>query len=241
MNNILYLFAGELQRMKRYNILGASIFLSIIWIGVLHFTEIRDVTIIFPLLIFLDATSMALLMVGVTMFFEKQEGVIKTLLVSPISKTEYIVAKTCSNIFSNLLTLVILYLYALFFKEINVNILGLIGAVILISLFHSFVGFILTYYSKDFTELLIGMIKYSFVFMIPILLEETGLIKNDVIQKLLYLIPTKAALILLNASTGGIQKNIIIYSSIYLIVTSALLYYVVYRKFDEFAIRESGV
>ena len=69
--------------------------------------------------------------------------------------------KTFSNILSNILTLSILFLYSELFKEIKVNILGLIGSVILVALFHSFIGFVLTYYSKDFTELLIGMIKYK--------------------------------------------------------------------------------
>lgn len=241
MNSILVLFIGELQRMKKYNIFAASFLVSLIWIGILQFTGIKDVSSIFPLLIFLDATSMAMMMVGVTMFFEKQEGVIRTLLVSPIGKSEYILAKSFANILSNVLTLGVLYVYSKLFKEINVNILGLIVSVILIAFFHSLLGFVLTYYSKDFTGLLIGIMKYSFVFMIPILLEQLGLIKNEAIKKLLYIIPTKSSMILLKASSGGIETLEIVLSTIYLSIVATLLYYVVYKKFDEFAIRESGV
>ena len=241
MNNVLVLFTGEIQRMKKYNIFAASLLVSLIWIGVLQFTEIKDVSLIFPLLIFLDATSMAMMMIGVTMFFEKQEGVIKTLLVSPISKSEYILAKTFANILTNLITLGLLYLYSKIFKEINVNIIGLVAAVILIAFFHSLLGFFITYRSKDFTQLLIELMKYSFVFMIPIILEQVGLIKNELIKRLLYLIPTKASMILLRASSGGIEAVEIIVGAIYLIAASALFYYIVYKKFDEFAIRESGV
>ncbi len=240
-NNMLVLFTGELQRMKRYNIFAASLLISLIWIGVLQFTGIEDVSSIFPLLIFLDATSMAMLMVGVTMFFEKQEGVIKTLLVSPIDKSEYILAKSFANILSNVVTLGVLYGYSKLFKEINVNILGLLAAVILIAFFHSLLGFLLTYYSKDFTGLLTGIMKYSFVFMIPVLLEQVGLIKNETIKKFLYIIPTKSSMTLLNASSIGIEMLEVVLSTLYLVLISALLYYIVYKKFDEFAIRESGV
>ncbi|OPJ55149.1 fluoroquinolone export ABC transporter permease subunit [Alkalithermobacter paradoxus] len=241
MNNLVVLFNGELERMKRYNILTASFFVSLMWIAVLHFTKINDVSKIFPLLIYLDATSMSILMIGVTMFFEKQEGVIKSLLVSPISKVEYILAKTFANVFSNIITLVILYIYSKLFKEININIVGLIFTVMLIAFLHSLIGFILTYYSKDFTELLVGMIKYSFVCMLPVLLQEVGLIKGEIIEKALYIVPTKASMVLLKASTGGIENIEIILCSLYLIILSISLYVIVLNKFDQFAVKESGV
>lgn len=241
MNNFLVLLSGELQRMKKYNILAASFITSLIWIGVLHFTEVRDVSKMFPLLMFLDATSMSMLMVGVTMFFEKQEGVIKTFLVSPISRNQYILAKTFSNIVSNLQTLILLYLYARIFKEINISLLGLLVGVILIAFFHSMVGFMLTYSSKDFTELLMGMMKYLFILMLPVALAQFGLITNEIVTKALYALPTQASMILLQATAGTGEGWEILLSSIYLIAASGILYVVVLKRFDKFAIKESGV
>lgn len=241
MNNLFSLYLGELERMKKYNIFGASFLISLIWIGVLYFSDIKDVTFIFPLLLVLDATSMAMLMVGVTMFFEKEEGTIKTLLVSPISKSEYIISKTLANVTSSVISLVILYLYARFFKEIDVNILGMVMAVILISFFHSLIGFILTYYSKDFTGLLMGMMKYSFVAMLPVIFVEVGLIKSKLVSNILYIVPVKSSLILLKASIGGVKNLEIFISAGYLIVVGVLLYYLVYKMFDQFAVKESGV
>ncbi|QOY33828.1 ABC transporter permease [Anaerobacillus isosaccharinicus] len=241
MSNFLVLFIGELQRMKKYHILGASFVIALLWIGVLHLTEIQNVSNIFPLLLFLDATSMSILMIGVTMFFEKQEGSMKSLLVSPIHKLEYILAKTGANIVSNLLTLVLLFTYAMMFKELELSLLWLIFAVILISFFHSLLGFLLTYYSKDFTQLLMAMMKYSFVFIIPVLLEQIGLITNDFIVKLLYAIPTKASMILLNASIGVVETWEIVVSILYLFAISVGVLFVVLKKHDEFALKESGV
>lgn len=241
MNNIFVLISGEIQRMKKYNILGASIFVALIWIGILHFTAAENVSSLFPYLVFFDAISMAMLMLGVTMFFEKQEGTLKTLLVSPINKSEYILAKVFANVLSNVLTLVLLYAYARIFKEIDINIFGLLGAVILVAFFHSLVGVILTYYSKDFTDLLMKMIMYSIVLMFPIILEQVGLISNEIIDKLLYAIPTKASMILFFSSTGGVQSWEIYLSLFYMLTASVIMYIIVAKKFDEFAVKGSGV
>ena len=241
MSNFQVLFLGELQRMRKYNIFTGSIVISLLWVAMLHFTEVQDVGFIFPLLLFIDATSMAILLVGVTIFYEKQENTLKTLMVSPINKSEYILAKTCANIITNLEALVILYIYARIFKEINLNILGFSIAVILVSFLHSLIGFLLTYASRDFTELLMGMIKYTFLLMIPPLLEQVGLIRNQLYSRLLYILPTKASLLILNASVSVVETWEIYYSITYIIFLSALLYIQVARKFTDFAIKESGV
>lgn len=240
MNNFTALLSGELQRMKKYNILIAGLFVAFIWIGVLYFTNIDDITSMVPLLIFIDATSMSMLLVGVTMFYEKQEGTIKTLLVSPINKAEYILAKTFANITSNIITLILIYAYAKVFKEINLHFLGLLGSVALIAFFHSLIGFILIYNTKDFTEMLMGMMKYFFIFTIPVLLEHIGLIDNETIKKILFIIPAKSSSILLQSTGGGVDAWEIWFSLIYLIIVSLILFYLVWKKFDDFAIKESG-
>ncbi|HHX77714.1 MAG TPA: hypothetical protein GX697_05130 [Firmicutes bacterium] len=69
MSNFIILLGGELQRMLRYHILGAGFIVSIIWLLVLHFTEVIVVSTVLPLLLFFDAVSMSVLLVGVMLFF----------------------------------------------------------------------------------------------------------------------------------------------------------------------------
>jgi fluoroquinolone transport system permease protein len=235
------LLVGELQRMLRYHILGAGFVVALIWLLVLHFTEVIGVATMLPLLLFFDATSMAIILVGVTLFFEKQEGTIRSLQVSPINRTEQIMAKILGNILTVVQTLVILYLYAWFFKEIKLSFVALLLAVILIGVFHSLVGFLLTYRARGFTELLMGMFVYFFAFMFPVVFEQIGLIQNEVVRGILYLLPTKASLILLNASAGGIEAWEVYFSAFYLVAVSGLLFYYVLKRFNEFALKESGV
>ncbi|EEG78719.1 fluoroquinolone export ABC transporter permease subunit [Dethiobacter alkaliphilus] len=241
MNSIAILMAGEMQRLKKYNILTASFTVALLWIGVLALTEIQDLSMILPLVLFLDATSMAMVLIGVTMFYEKEEGTIKTLLVSPINKVEYILAKTATNIFSNLITLALVYAYARIFREISINLAMLAAAVILISFFHSLVGFVLTYSSRDFTSLLVGMVKYTVVLMVPVILEQVGLIADETVSNLLLALPTKASMVMLNAAAHTPELWELLLAIGYLVAASAILFVYVVRRFDEYAVKESGV
>jgi len=55
--------------------------------------------------------------------------------------------KSVVTVITSVLTRVALYIYAVLFKEIAMSFIILLGAVILVSLFHSLVGFLLTYRS----------------------------------------------------------------------------------------------
>lgn len=240
MNSFTTLLYGELQRMKKYNIFTVGILVDLLWIAVLYFVDVEDITSLITMLVYIDATAMSMILVGATLFYEKQEGTIRTLLVSPISKTEYIFAKTFANITSNVITLLIIYGYGKLFKEINLNLLGLIGSVVLIAFFHSLVGFLLTFNTRDFTEMLMAMMKYTFIFTIPVLLEQVGFIKNEIVDKILFIVPTKSASILLESTAGGMDTWRILFALTYLIAASLVLYRIVWKKFGEFQVKEGG-
>ena len=235
------LLAGDLQRMGKYHILTASLAAALLWIAILYFIDIQDITLIFPLLIFIDATSMAIILVGAVMFFERQEGSIKTLLVSPVSKVEYSLSKSLTTVFSSVVTLLILYCYAYFYKEIDLHLGILLVGVLLVALFHSLLGFILTFYSRDFTGLLMNMMKYLFVFMLPVLLEYLEILQHELAEALIYVAPTKASMTLLLASTGEVAPWETAYALGYLGVGSVVLFWIMLKKFDQFAAQESGV
>ncbi|MBF8435832.1 ABC transporter permease [Halanaerobiaceae bacterium Z-7014] len=241
MTAFLVLFFGEMQRMQKYHILTASILVSFFWIGMLHLVEVPDITAFFMILVFFDIVSMAIVMIGVTIFFEKQEGVLKSIFVSPINRLEFISSKTIANLISNIITIAIVYLYARIVQDININLAGLFFAIILIGTFHSLVGFLIVYRSNDFTEMLIGMMKYFIVFMLPVAFEEFGLITAELYSNLLFLLPTKSSSILITATAGGLATGEVVLATIYLLAGSLVLAYFVNKGFRKFVIRESGV
>ncbi len=240
MSKLTTLVKGELFRLRKYNLLAASLFVSAIWVGLLHFLNIENVTKLIPQLIFIDVTTMAMLLVGVTFIYERDESTIRTLLVSPISKSEYILAKMICNIIPSTLSLTIMYIYSKLFKIIEINYFILLGAVILVAFFHSLIGFLLTYYSKDFTDLLMTIMKVFFVFLLPVLLVEFNIVTNEIFRKAVYLLPTKSALMILMGAAGKAQTWEIIVSLIYLLLGSIALYYLVWKNFDSHVLKESG-
>lgn len=240
MNKFRVLFWGEVIRLGRYNLFAASIFVSAIWVGILHFLNVEDVTTIVPQLIFLDVTTMATLLVGVSLIYERDEDTLRTLMVTPISKNQYLLGKVLANIVPSILSLTVMYAYSKLFKTIQINYLLLLGAVVLVSFFHSLTGMLLTYFSKSFTDLLMIIIAIFIIFLLPVILVEFDIITNEIFTKGTYILPTKAALMVIMGTTGIIDTWEIIISIIYLIASSLVLYYLVYRYFNLYALRERG-
>ncbi len=240
MSKLLVLFQGELLRLKKYNLFAASIFVSVIWVGILHFLNVEDVTTIVPQLIFLDVTTMATLLVGVSFIYERDEDTLRTLMVAPISKSQYLLGKVIANIIPSILSLTIMYIYSKLFKTIEINYFLLLGVVVLVSFFHSLIGILLTYFSKNFTDLVMVIMLLFLVFLLPVILVEFNIITNDIFVKGTYILPTKAALMVIMGTTGIIDTREILISLIYLLASSLALYYLVYKNFDLYALRERG-
>ena len=240
MSKFTTLVKGELLRLMRYNLFSASFFVSAIWVGILHFVDVENVTMFIPQLVFIDVTTMAMLLVGVTFIYERDEGTMRSMLTSPISKSEYLLAKMISNIIPSILSLTIMYIYSWLFKVIDINYFLLLGGVILIAFFHSLIGLLLTYYSKDFTDLVMTIMKVFLAFLLPVIFDEFNIITNDIFRKLVYILPTKSALMILMGTTGGIKPWEITISLIYMVLGSIILYYLVWKNFDTYALKESG-
>lgn len=240
MISLLALLQGEFERLKKYHILTASLVVPFFILGILYLINLRDVSFFFPFFIFLDISPMSILLVGVTCFYEKQEGALKSILISPIEKSSYVFAKIFSVILLNLLSLLILFFLTSIFKELNLSLLSLILSVTLITFFHATVGFLLTYRSKTFTDLLINTIKFTFIFFIPVALEQFNLITHQGLKNLLYLLPTKASLILLNASLEASTWHIV-FALLNLMFFSILALRQTIKGFSDFAQKESEV
>ena len=128
-------------------------------------------------------------------------------MVSPVLKSEYILAKTISNITPSILSLTIMFLYSKIFKTVDINYFILLSGVILVAFFHSLIGFLLTYYSKDFTDLVMNIMKVFLIFLLPVILDEFNIVTNKMFKKLVYIFPTKSTLMILMGAAGIVEHK----------------------------------
>lgn len=240
MNKFLYLLKGDENRMKRYGITYAGIAASVLWIAMIQLLNVNEIDKFFPFFIFIDITMMSFLLVGVAMMFEKQESALKTMLVTPISKHHYLLSKIVSTVISSLLTLIILGVYGIVFKNLSINYIGIIGAVILSSSVFACIGILFTYKSKDFTVLLMWLMAFFFALAIPTILQLLGIIKADWFKYIQYANPTQAVLTVLNSTVMKIDTFDLIISLSYLFLLQMVLYYFVSKNFDKYGMKELG-
>ena len=241
MGNVSILLAGELQRLRRYNILTGGFVVSLLWVAALHFLQTEYVESLFTLLLFVDIATMPAILVAVGLFYERDEGSLRAMLVTPIKHGEYIATKIVATVFSSLITLVILYGYAHFVRGIDANVLWLMIAVILGSGFHTLLGLLLTYGTRDFTGMLMRFMVYALVAMVPTLLEHVGVITHVIWRILLYLSPARAVAMLFQAAVTEVALGDVIFSIVFLVVGGGILYRVALVGFASFAQKQGGV
>ncbi len=234
-NRMFVMYTGEIKRMKRYGITGASLFVAAIWIMILQFSDVSDISFTFPLTLFMDATLMSLLLAGVTMIFERQENTFRSMMVLPITGDDYLLSKSMAIVTSSLTTLVLLLAYGIGFKSLEVSIIGITGVVILVAFAFAQVGIVMTYYSEDFTDLLMNMLKFTIVLAIPTILEMVNILDVSWVKTVQYLNPTKNALVVLQASVIPIDKKDLTIAVIYLTAMSVGLYVVSRKLLDSYA------
>ena len=81
--------------------------------------DMVNVTGLIPQLVFLDVTTMAVLLVGVSFIYERDEATLYSMLISPITKSQYIWAKLSSPHHTQYRLLTIMFIYAKTFKTLG--------------------------------------------------------------------------------------------------------------------------
>jgi|LGOV01.1.fsa_nt_gb fluoroquinolone transport system permease protein len=238
LSNVLKLFKEDVKRLAKYNILQISVVLAFVYAVIIYFTSAAEAAQIVPLLVFVDVTMMSIIMLGASLFFEKQEGSLKSVMVSPVSLLEVIIVKVMSAVLLSLITGAILSAVAILVHGASINIAILLLYATLGATAHIMIGFALVIISKDFNTLLVNYIFYVFIFTLPALFFAIGLIPES-LNYLLYISPSYMTQMLINTSTGSV---ITIWEKIlgiaYLIsVTVVLFKTFVYRRFKEYIIR----
>ena len=244
MSKLLTLIKGELTRLTKYHVTTVSVLVAFVWFILLFFLDDQVLMMqMLPFVVIIDATMMSIIFIGSVMFFEKTEATFSTMLVTPVSNEQLILSKAIANTLHSMFTSTLVIIVFFFVKDVDVVWYIIIPALALSIFMHSLLGFVFSFHSKDFTSLLVNVMIYSFVLTIPVVLHYFDLIlKADIWDTLLLVIPTQAAIKLVEAGFGGVIDFKFYVSIIFLLAYSILGYlYYVKPKFKEYAVKQSGV
>lgn len=242
MEKIKHLVTGEFTRLTKYNLFTASLVVALVWVGIGFFLEIEEFKQFLPFVFLMESSAMTSLLVGAEMFYEKKEHTISSMLISPMTETEYLLGKIIANIMNILFIFVIIGVSLYFFKDFLFNFHWLFIGIVLVSSYYVFVGVLLSYISKDFTALLMNYMVLMIVLVLPSIFVLLGILPQSTID-FIFWTPTEVTLRLLNASFSSTFDGIqYLMDSVYIIGLSFILYkFLVLPNFKAYATKDLGV
>lgn len=236
MNNLLNLIKGELVRLYKYKILVIGIAVSFIWVIIIALSDAATAKELVPLLIFMDAAMMSIILHASSFYLEKQEGTIKTLLVAPVNIMDIIIAKAVAALILGLISATVVTLSAILFHQVTIQIVLLFIYIIIIVVSHTAIGFAITLYSKDFGAMIVNYALFALVALIPSLLIGIKVIP-ETYSNIMLVSPSHAGQMLLNSTVGTVDIWVIMIAIVYLVSITGILYrFIIYKKFKEYAI-----
>ncbi len=224
MKTLKGLLRGEFQRLIKYNIIQVSFGVSVLWLLILFLVGKEEAGVFLPLVVFMDLTMMSVLLMGVSLFYERQENTLKTLMVTPAPMWGIAVSKIIASIYLAFQSVVVVVGVAYFAFDIAFRLLPFLAFVLIIALAHGILGFVLSLFSKDFNGLLALIMAYMIVFAFPSIFYALGLMSES-IEPLLLLSPTHVSLLMINYGFDqSIETFELIYGMLYLIIASLVLW-----------------
>jgi len=237
MKTVWLLLKGEINRLFKYKILWFGIAVSMIWVLVLALSNKAEATALMPLLLVTDTGLMSIILLASSFYYEKQEGSIKTLFVAPISLTQLLTAKVISSLLSGIISMVLIGLGMLIVHGVFINYALALIYVILSTLAHVALGFVLVFYSPDFMSFLMKYMGLAIFLMVPMLLVLTDVIPAD-LEILALLSPTYATKFLVESLFVAKDWWVILFGVFDMVIIPGLLYpLVIYPKFKQYAVK----
>lgn len=239
-----FLIKGELLRLNKYRVTTVSLLVAFVWGLVLYFIDDMDILEqMLPMIIMIDATMMSVIFIGSIMFFEKSEQTISTLLVTPTSTDEQILSKVIANTIHMLLSSMLIILVFYFVKGVTVNFFWMIPILIISIAFHSLLGYVFSYHSKDFTSMLLGVMMFVIFLSIPSILHQFHILfKGDFWRYALLITPAQASAELIALGFGGEFTLASAISLVWLIVAGTLGYiFYIKPAYKAYAVRQGGI
>ena len=236
MSNLWKLFKGEIYRLAKYKILFFGVLVSAIWVLVIALVSKAEAESFIPFLIVMDDGLMAIVLLGSMFYYEKQEGIAKSLLVTPITVNQVLIAKVAASIFSGLISVVFIFLAALVFHGLVINILLAIIYMVLAVIAHTAIGYLIILGSRDFMGMLVKYMGVVLLLIAPTILVALNIIPAN-LSFLAILSPSYASQLLIESIFQATDLWKILLAVGWLLAIGGLLYpFVITKQYQRYAL-----
>jgi fluoroquinolone transport system permease protein len=220
---------NDFRLLFRHKLVHATVFMTVFWIAlmllVIHFEGASALPVFIPLMLLTDTATIGFYFLAGLVLFEKDQMVIKGLIVSPLKPFEYIGSKVISLSLLAVFSGIVIAIVTLWGK--GVNLAWAVVGLFMISMLYALVGFIsVTKFDNIIKYLFIGALYFLFL-NLPIL-GMFGLWDGIT----LYLHPVQPFVLLISAPFVGIETWQIFYSLGYGTGIIALAFYLAKRSYE---------
>lgn len=235
MKNWLRLFLGEFQRYVRYNLLTASLLVVIIYGAMFYFLDEGFVNNLLPVFLFFELFMMPMLFLGVELYYEKNEGTLKTMLVSPVNKYQILGAKYSVAIVAALISFSLLVLFGYLIYQITPNVVALLISALITLIFTISTGLLLAYNSLDFSRLFVNYIVLVLGLYLPVIVYQFNFYRADWFRVVVDYLPPQSINQMLAFAYSKVELADVWFNFIYIGILGLILSAIAVKLFDKFA------
>jgi len=185
-----------------------------------------------PLLLFMEPALLGFTFVGSIILFEKKDGVLGALAVTPVEFRNYYWAKALTMAGLSLVAALVILGIGMGFE---LEYLYALWGVLLTSLVYTFLGIGLVATHRSLDDYFVAILAVFVISILPFL-GFYGVIKNELMNNLLHIIPSYESIHLLQAGFQDVAREKLLLSSAYLTVLIPIMYTFAKIRFYKYAV-----
>lgn len=239
MNRLSTLIKFEFQLQWKYGLMPAGVLMSGMWLLILSFFPASAMTVAVPLVLLGDLATMGYMFIASMIYFEKGQGSIHAMMVTPIAIKEYIRSKLIALLIYIVCVSFIVVQGISSFKGLNPNYVYLILSIVFTAVLHMLLGVLFSAKFDSFTDFLFPTGLIFMFLMIPMI----SFFKIPAIQFMeifYYLWPTHGLILMLRAIFAPISGLQLAYAVIYNSLIIVWLYKSSIKAFNQEVVGREG-
>lgn len=210
----------------------AGLFVTIAWIAILSGFPHESLKVLLPPFMLLSLNITTYYFMAGLVLFEKGEGILDGLVLTPMQEREYLLSKTATLTVLAVTESIVIILFSYGFQF---SLLPLISGMVSMSVIYSLIGFVVVSRYDSINHYLMPSSLFVGLLQAP-WLSYFGITKSP----LFYLVPTQGPLLLMKWGFQSVTRWEAIYALVSSLIWIAVSYYLAHKAFYRFVVRPQG-